>query len=280
MGGRGWKTKTSARNGRRGKKVAGKGSDADGDGDAEGGRHFWSVDHILALIRAKRDQDAHMQGMGYAYARIKPREWKWLDVAQRLKKVGVDGDANKCGKKWDNLMQQFKKVHQFNGLPGKQDFFQLLAKERMSKGFNFNMDRAVYDEILGSTAKNHNIHPKNVADTCASGGVRLPYASSADPKSVGDGDASAPHDDDDNGSTKGSSQTTGNPDGFGKRTSTRQQTFEAMTECMEKHGALMASTMESASKCSAPSKSNSARRWKRRSKCKKSTTQRWMKSAN
>ncbi|GBG85450.1 hypothetical protein CBR_g40092 [Chara braunii] len=145
-------------------------------------------------------------------------------------------------------MQQFKKVHHFQGLSGKQDFFQLSGKDRMSKGFSFNMDRAVYDEILGSTAKNHTINPKNAADTGAQGGVRLPSASSADPESVRDGDSGAAHDDDDDGSTKGSSHTTGGAGGFGKRKSTRRQTFEAMTECMEKQGALMASTMESNSK--------------------------------
>ncbi|GBG69643.1 hypothetical protein CBR_g4472 [Chara braunii] len=246
MGGRGGKTKSCGGNGRWGKRTAGKGSDAEGDVDGEGGRHFWSVDDIIALIRAKRDQDAHLQGMGHAYARMKPREWKWLDVATRLKKVGVDREADRCGKKWDNLMQQFKKVHHFQGLSGKQDFFQLSGKDRMSKGFNFNMDRAVYEEILGSTAKNHTINLKNVADTGAQGGVRLPSASSADPD--GDGGAEHDDDDDDDGSTKGSSQTTGGADGFGKRKSTRQQTFEAMTECMEKHGALMASTVESNSK--------------------------------
>ncbi|GBG91870.1 hypothetical protein CBR_g53929 [Chara braunii] len=58
----------------------------------------------------------------------------------------------------------------------------------------------------------------------------------------------AGREDDDEGSTRGSSQTTGTPAGFGKRKRTRQQTFDALTECMEKHGALMASTMESASK--------------------------------
>ncbi|GBG58925.1 hypothetical protein CBR_g24277 [Chara braunii] len=231
MGGRGGKTKSCAGNGRRGKRTAGRGSDAEGDADGEGGRHFWSVDDIIALIRAKRDQDAHLQGMGHA-----------------LKKVGVDREADRCGKKWDNLMQQFKKVHHFQGLSGKQDFFQLSGKDRMSKGFNFNMDRAVYDEILGSTAKNHTINPKNVADTSAQGGVRLPSASSADPESVGDGDDGAEHDEDDDGSNKGSSQTTGGAGGFGKRKSTRQQTFEAMTQCMEKHGALMASAMESNNK--------------------------------
>ncbi|GBG80347.1 hypothetical protein CBR_g30716 [Chara braunii] len=248
MGGRGGKTKSSVRNGRRGKNAAGKGNDADGDGDVEGGRHFWSVDHIGALIRSKCNQDAHMQGMGHTYARMKPREWKWLDMAQRMKKVGVDRDADKCGKKWDNLMQQFKKVHHFNGLYGKQDFFQLPTKERTSKGFNFNMDREVYDEILGSTGTNHTIHPKNVADTGASIGVRLPSTSSAELESVGDGDAGAGQDDDHDGSTKSSSQTTGSPSGFAKRKSMRQHIFEAMTACMEKHRALMASMMESVNK--------------------------------
>ncbi|GBG89626.1 hypothetical protein CBR_g49416 [Chara braunii] len=220
MRGGGGKTKSCGSNGRRGKRTADKGSDAEGDVDGEGGRHFWSVDDIIALIRAKRDQDAHLQGMGHAYSRMKPREWKWLDVATRLKKVGVDREADWCGKKWDNLMQQFKKVHHFQGLSGKQDFFQLSGKDRMSKGFSFNMDRAVYDKILGSTVKNHTTNPKNVADTGAQGGVRLPSTSSADLESVGHKDGGAEHDDDDDGSTKGSSQTTGGAGGFGKRKST------------------------------------------------------------
>ncbi|GBG88477.1 hypothetical protein CBR_g47947 [Chara braunii] len=248
MGGRGGKTRVCARNGRRAKKAVGKGSDAEADDDAEEGRQFWSVDDMIALIRAKHDHSAHLQGMGTAFACMKPREWKWLDVEQRLKKVGVDREAERCGKKWDNLMQQFKKVHHFQGLSGKQDFFQFSGKERLSKGFNFNMDRAVYDEILGSTAKSHTINPKNVTDTSAPGGVRLPSSTSADHESVGDGDAAAGHEDDDDGSTRGSSQTTGSVVGFGKRKSTRQQTCEAQTDCMEKHGALVASTMESNSK--------------------------------
>ncbi|GBG72458.1 hypothetical protein CBR_g12032 [Chara braunii] len=205
MGGRGGKTRACARNGNRGKKAAGNGSDAEADGDAEGGRQFWSVDNMIALNRAKLDQDAHLQGMGIAYARMKLREWKWLDVEQRLKKVGVDTEAERCGKKWDNLMQQFKKVHHFQGLSGKQDFFQFSGKERLSKGFNFNMDRAVYDEILGSTVKSHTINPKNVADIGAPSGVHLPFATSADPEFVGDGDAAVGHDDDEDGSTRGHS---------------------------------------------------------------------------
>ncbi|GBG73755.1 hypothetical protein CBR_g17095 [Chara braunii] len=225
MGGKGGRVKVSVRNGRRGKKAMGKGSVVEADGDAEGDRHFWSIDDMVALIRAKRDQGAHLQGMGTAYARMKPRELKWLDVEQRLKKVGVEREAERCGKKWDNLMQQFKKVHRFQGLSGKQDFFQFTGKERLSKGFSFNMDH-----------------------TGAPGGVRLPSANSGDPESVGDRGAAVGLDDDGDGSTRGSSQTTGGPTGFGKRKSTRQQTFDALSECMEKHGALVVSTMESNSK--------------------------------
>ncbi|GBG66283.1 hypothetical protein CBR_g57882 [Chara braunii] len=131
---------------------------------------------------------------------MKPREWKWLDVAQRLKKVGVDREAERCGTKWDNLMQQFKKVHHFQGLSGKQNFLQFSGKERLSKGFNFNMDRAVYDEIRGSTAKSHTINPMNVANTGAPGGVHLSSATFGDPEC--DGDGGAGHDDDEDGSTR------------------------------------------------------------------------------
>ncbi|GBG89832.1 hypothetical protein CBR_g49681 [Chara braunii] len=145
-------------------------------------------------------------------------------------------------------MQRFKKVNHFQTSSGGQDLFQLNGKERPNRGFNFNMDRAVYDEIEGWTGKNHTIYPRNVADSGASYGVRMPTAASPDPELVADGDAGARRDDDEEGSTRGSSQTTGSPDGFGNRKSTSQQTFEAMTECMEKHGALMASTMESANK--------------------------------
>ncbi|GBG85943.1 hypothetical protein CBR_g40756 [Chara braunii] len=152
--------------------------------------------------------------MGHAYTRMKPREWKWLDVATRL---SVDREADRCGKNWDNLMQQFKKD---------------------VEGLQFQYGSCGLRRDTGSTAKNHTINPKNVADIGAQGGVRLSSSSSADLESV----------DDDDGSTKGSSQTTGAAGGFGKRKSTRQQYFEAMTECMEKHGALMTSTMESNNK--------------------------------
>ncbi|GBG68314.1 hypothetical protein CBR_g2859 [Chara braunii] len=248
-GGKRGKTKATSGNGRgRPKKAQAKAKDGEGDGDAEEKRNFWSVKHIITLIRAKRDQDAHLQGMGHAYARMKPREWKWNDVAKRLKNVGVDRKPEKCGKKWDNLMQQFKKVHHFQSSSGGIDFFQLNGKERVRHGFNFNMDRALYDEIEGSSGFNETISPKNIADTGARGGVRLPSTTTADPEAVGDVDAGAGGEDEDEGSTRGSSQTSGNPHGFGKRKSTRQQTFEAMTECMDKHGALMAATMDSASK--------------------------------
>ncbi|GBG64504.1 hypothetical protein CBR_g45200 [Chara braunii] len=208
MGRRTGKSMASVSTARRGKKAVGGGGEAEGDGEGEGGRNFWSVEHM----------------------------------------VGVDRPTYKCGKKWDNLMQQFKKVHCFQVKSWKEDFFQLSTKERLARGFNFNMDRAVYEEIKGSTARSHTIHPQNVANTGRARGVQLPSGSSGGPESVGDGDAGGDGNDEDDSSTKGCSQTTGSPSGARKRKNMRQRTFEALTECMEKHGTLMASTMESASK--------------------------------
>ncbi|GBG63169.1 hypothetical protein CBR_g36938 [Chara braunii] len=247
MGSRAGNSRASASTARHGKKAVGGGGEAEGDEEGEGGQNFWSVEHMVALIRAKRDQDAQLQMAGHAFAWMKGREWKWADVCERLLKIGVDRPANKCGKKWDKLMQQFKKVHCFQGESRKEDFFQLSTKERLPRGFNFNMDRNVYEEIKGSTARSHTIHLQNVADIGRAGGVQLPSGSSGSPKFVGDGDTVGDGNDEEDSSTRGCSQTTKSPGSARKRKNMRQQTFEALTECMEKHGMLMASTMESAS---------------------------------
>ncbi|GBG74349.1 hypothetical protein CBR_g18760 [Chara braunii] len=97
MGGRGRSKKASASHVRRTKKTASGGSDGEGDLDVDGGRSFWSVEHMVALVRAKRDHDAHLEGMGHAFARMKPREWKRQDIQERLKKVGVGRSARTAG---------------------------------------------------------------------------------------------------------------------------------------------------------------------------------------
>ncbi|GBG88863.1 hypothetical protein CBR_g48475 [Chara braunii] len=128
MGGRGGRGRASTNGGRRRKRPSATSADAEGEGDGEGGRNFWSLDHMVALIRAKRDQDAQLQATGHAFARMRSREWIWLDVRERLLKAGVDRPVDKCGKKWDNRMQEFKKMHTFMGMSGKEDFFQLTSQ--------------------------------------------------------------------------------------------------------------------------------------------------------
>ncbi|GBG68804.1 hypothetical protein CBR_g3344 [Chara braunii] len=73
-------------------------------GDGTKSRDFWTVEHMIALIRAKRDQDSHLAGLGHNYGRMKTKTWKWEDVEQRLVQMGVTSrKAVDCGKKWDIL---------------------------------------------------------------------------------------------------------------------------------------------------------------------------------
>ncbi|GBG70646.1 hypothetical protein CBR_g7948 [Chara braunii] len=162
MGGKGRRAKVSVCNGRRGKKAMGKGSGVKAGGDAEGGRNGH---------RVRSYEVARMEVVG-------------------CEAKAEEGGRGEGGRTVRGEVGQFDAAVQ-EGAPvsGKQDFFQFTGKERLSKGFSFNMDRAVYDEILGSTAKSHTINPKNVADTGAPGGVRLPSVNSGDPESVGDRDA-------------------------------------------------------------------------------------------
>ncbi|GBG65279.1 hypothetical protein CBR_g50321 [Chara braunii] len=157
---------------RRNKKM----DDNTGGSDGEGGWNFWSVGDTIALVRVKRDQDVYIVGLGHSLAHMKTREWKWEDVRARLEIMGVTRKAIDCVKKWDNLMQQFKKVHKFQNLSGRKDYFKLASSARRSEGFSFVMDPSVYDDMEAMTKRDHTIHPKNLADTGKTGGVRCRQA--------------------------------------------------------------------------------------------------------
>ncbi|GBG74769.1 hypothetical protein CBR_g19281 [Chara braunii] len=131
-----------------------------GKSDGEGDRNFWSVGDTIALVRAKRDQDLYIVGLGHSLARMKTREWKWEGVRARLQTMGVTRKAIDCGKKWDNLMQQFKKVHKFQNLSGGKYYFKLASSARRSEGNNFVMDRSVYDDMEAVTKGDHTIQTR------------------------------------------------------------------------------------------------------------------------
>ncbi|GBG79604.1 hypothetical protein CBR_g29752 [Chara braunii] len=218
------------------------------DDDGEGSRNFWSVGDTVALVRAKRDQDLYITGLGTSFTRMKTAAWKWEDVRVRLQAMGVTRDAVDCGKKWDNLMQQFKKVHKFQNLSGGKDYFRLASRDRQSEGFSFGMDRSVYDEMEAMTKGDHRIHPTNLADTGAAGGVQMPASVGGGGGGTLGGDGGGDTADEEQGSTKDSSFSVGSGGGYGKRKNMRQQTFEAVADIMEKHGVVIAGTMDSASK--------------------------------
>ncbi|GBG88244.1 hypothetical protein CBR_g46811 [Chara braunii] len=177
---KGGKSKPFGRTGRpRAKKGQGKGSGGDGDGDGARVR----PDETVGMKMARRRSKIEERGRGQGCREMREEVGQSDAAVQESPSFSIVVRGG-----WDNLMQQFKKVHHFQSSSGGADFFQLSAKERASRGFNFTMDRAVYDEIEGSTGINHTIHPKNVAGTGASAGVRLPSTSNADPESVADGD--------------------------------------------------------------------------------------------
>ncbi|GBG69966.1 hypothetical protein CBR_g4794 [Chara braunii] len=215
--------------------------------DGEGGRNFWPVGDTVALVRAKRDQDLYFAGMGHNFGGMKTREWRWEDVRQRLVKLGVQRKAVDCGKKWDNLMQQFKKVHKYQNLSGGKDYFKLASSARRSEGFSFVMDRSVFDEMEAMTKGDHTIHLKNLADTGAPEGVQMPAGTGAVGDDIGSEGGGEPVDED-QGSTKDSRFSGGSGAATRKRKNMRQQSFEVVTDVMKDHGTLMATTMDNASK--------------------------------
>ncbi|GBG70059.1 hypothetical protein CBR_g4887 [Chara braunii] len=218
----------------------------------KGGKHpAWSVEEMLKLARAKRDQQAHFEGMPHNYGRMRNREWKLLDLQKRLAEVGVDRTTDDIGKKWDNVFQQYKKVQRYQNMSGGKNFFTLTPATRADEGFNFRMDERVFNEIDNMSKNNKTIYPDNVADTSAHGGVRA--AMDGHRQAAVGGESSAGGEggdgvDEDAGSARETGFSAGSTDTLAKRKNMRQQTFDAITEVMDKHGSLMADTVEGASK--------------------------------
>ncbi|GBG89805.1 hypothetical protein CBR_g49656 [Chara braunii] len=155
--------------------------------------------------------------------------------------------ADDFGKKWDNLHMQFKIVHKFMGESGKPDFFTLTPRERKERGFDFRMDERVYSEMKATSRGDHTIHPTNLADTGAAGGVQLPGRPGGRNDSGGS-DGCGDGQDDDQGSTRNSSFSGGGAGGCGKRKNVRQQTFDTIADVIKEHGSPMATTVDSTSK--------------------------------
>ncbi|GBG89187.1 hypothetical protein CBR_g48894 [Chara braunii] len=250
-GSRAAKKLPETRTGRRGKK----GVEDASAGEGSKSRDFWTVEHMIALIWAKRDQDSHLAGLAHTTGRMKTKTWKWDDVEKRLVHMGVTSrKAVDSGKKWDNLYQQFKTVHKFMGESGKPNFFTLTPGERKERGFDFRMDERVYSEMAAMTRSDHTIHPTNLADTGATGGVQMPGPHGGRNKSGGS-EGGGEGQDDDQGSTRDS--ISGGGVGRGnKRKNVRQQTFDTIADVMKEHGSLMATTVDNASKrqCSIPTR--------------------------
>ncbi|GBG61242.1 hypothetical protein CBR_g19774 [Chara braunii] len=136
-------------------------------GEKAGKQPSWSVEEMLKLAQAKRDQQAHFEGMPHNYERMRNREWNLQDLQKRLLEVGVDRTTNDIGKKRDNLFQQYKKVQRYQNASGGKNFFNLAPVLRTEEGFNFRMEERVYDEIDAMSKGNKTIYPDNVADTSA-----------------------------------------------------------------------------------------------------------------
>ncbi|GBG73116.1 hypothetical protein CBR_g12833 [Chara braunii] len=242
-GSRATKKLPETRTGRRGKK----GVEDASAGEGSKSRHFWTVEHMIVLIRAKRDQDSHLAGLAYTTGRMKTKTWKWDDAEKRLVHMGVTSrKVVDCEKKWDNLYQQFKTVHKFMGELGKPNFFTLTPGERKERGFDFRMDERVYSEMAAMTRSDHTIHPTNLVDTGATGGVQMPGPRGGRNESGGSEGGGDGHDDD-LGSTR-DSISGGGVGGGSKRKNVRQQTFDTIVDVMKEHGSLMATTVDNASK--------------------------------
>ncbi|GBG67692.1 hypothetical protein CBR_g820 [Chara braunii] len=140
-GGRGWQAGSAAP-----RSPAG---DGDTEDDGEGGKQkkkSWSLEERLALAKYMREDDAMM-------AAVQPRQKHqrrsvrndW--VARRMKEDGYHRSAEDVGKKWADLQNKYREIHDKCGGSGKPSFWDMSAKDKKREGLTFLFEEELWDEM-------------------------------------------------------------------------------------------------------------------------------------
>ncbi|GBG69120.1 hypothetical protein CBR_g3818 [Chara braunii] len=162
---------------------------------------------------------------------MKTKEWKWLDIEKRMEAQGVMRTSSKCRKRWENMFMWYKHIlDNHEDLSGMATFWKLTAKQRREKGFKFFLDRELWDAIHAGQDGNQTINPTNLADT----GKRP--VDNADSEGEEGEDMST-----DCASTSQGSR-------HGKKKTAREQAFAVVGEVMKEHSAVVAESVDRASK--------------------------------
>ncbi|GBG79797.1 hypothetical protein CBR_g30059 [Chara braunii] len=204
-----------------------------------GGRTIWNLDDSLTLVRCKRDQDEALAAAGHNFVRMKNKEWKWTDVANRMGALGVKRDWDQCMKRWENIFSWYKKVQLREKESVKQSFFTLTPKQRNEEGYKFQTDRRLFEAIDAGQHGNQTIHPPNLVDTGVS---QLQGGGNG-----GGGETSASENGEASGGQGSGSRSSGGFK-FSKKKNARQQAFEAVTDVMSAHSTVVVDSVDRASK--------------------------------
>ncbi|GBG70089.1 hypothetical protein CBR_g5721 [Chara braunii] len=104
---------------------------------------------VMELIKAKRAEvkrpDALASG---STARVQPHPSRWSNIVEAMTTAGHPGmEAEKLRKKWNNLCGAFRKVAQYQKVPGNKSFWLLTPAEKRDKEVDVSIARAAYDAI-------------------------------------------------------------------------------------------------------------------------------------
>ncbi|GBG82586.1 hypothetical protein CBR_g34955 [Chara braunii] len=241
-------TKKQASKGRGKAKGKDKEGDTNGEGGGSGARGNWSLNESLVLVRCKRDQDDYFANVGTNFARMKTKDQKWMDIAKRMEKDGVRRDGEQCMKRWENIFGWYRKVWDREKDSGLQSYFLMTTKARKEKGYKFNLDRTVYDAIHIMQGNNQVIHPPNLVDIGNTKGQQSQQREQSQAAAGGgEADTSASENRGADAGDRCGSRSSSNGI-HGKRKNARQLAFKAVTDVMKTHSAVVAESVNRASK--------------------------------
>ncbi|GBG69382.1 hypothetical protein CBR_g4075 [Chara braunii] len=116
---------------------------------------------VLALIRAKRAELSSPQG---STTRMLSGSARWAAIVDVMAAAGHPGmDSEKLRKKWNNLVQTYRKVKEYEKLPGVKSYWDLTPAEKKEKGIEVYINQPTFMAMAEFMAERDamNLHANN-----------------------------------------------------------------------------------------------------------------------
>jgi hypothetical protein len=127
---------------------------------------IWKVEEVKILVAAKRDVDGIVKG-GSARAKFATAVEKWTDIEDYCFAYKVQHAASSCKNKWKNLLQEIKKVRDYERRqPSRRSaYWDMTKEERRANALPPNVNQDIFNLMILMLGGKASVNPPSISES-------------------------------------------------------------------------------------------------------------------